>query len=97
MKKIYTFLVIITLTLGLNAQVINANTNNVSTNKASTALLVLKEALFDFGKIQSGRPVTHEFEIVNAAADTLKLENVTASCGCTTPVWKRQDLRYRNP
>ncbi len=92
MKKMYTFLVIITLTLGLKAQVINANTNNVSTNKASTALLVLKEALFDFGKIQSGRPVTHEFEIVNAAADTLKLENVTASCGCTTPVWKKEPV-----
>jgi uncharacterized membrane-anchored protein len=60
--------------------------------KATGELLVLKETAFDFGKIQQGRPVTHDFEIMNMAADTLKLEDVRASCGCTTPVWKRDPI-----
>lgn len=55
-------------------------------------VLMLKETVYDFGKIQQGRPVTHEFEIVNASSDTLKLEDVRASCGCTTPVWKRDPV-----
>jgi len=55
--------------------------------------LVLKEASFDFGKIPQGRPVTHEFVVVNSSAtDTLKIDDVHASCGCTTPEWNREPL-----
>lgn len=61
-------------------------------NKPVKDLLTLKETAFDFGKIQQGRPVTHEFELVNSGSDTLKLENVQASCGCTTPVWKKDPV-----
>jgi len=56
-------------------------------------LLVLKETSFDFGKIQQGRPVTHDFFVSNVSAtDTLKIEDVRASCGCTTPVWKHEPV-----
>lgn len=61
-------------------------------NKPVKEILFLKESLFDFGKIPQGRPVTHEFVIVNNTTDTLKLENVQASCGCTTPVWKNEPV-----
>ena len=49
--------------------------------------LLLKETSFDFGKIQQGRPVTHLFQVSNTGKDALRLENVQASCGCTTPEW----------
>ena len=52
----------------------------------------LKETSFDFGKIQQSHPVTHEFELTNVSQDTLKLQNVQASCGCTTPVWKKDPI-----
>lgn len=52
-------------------------------------MLTLKESMYDFGKILQGRPVTHEFEVINTGNDTLRIENVQASCGCTTPVWKK--------
>jgi hypothetical protein len=56
-------------------------------------LLVLKETSWDFTKIPQGRPVTHEFYLSNpSATDTLKIEDVKASCGCTTPVWKRDPV-----
>jgi Protein of unknown function (DUF1573) len=51
--------------------------------------LVLKETEFDFGKIPQGKPVTHVFEVVNKGKDSLKIANVQASCGCTTPEWER--------
>jgi hypothetical protein len=51
---------------------------------------VLKESLFDFGKIPQGKPVFHVFEITNTSKSTLQITDVQASCGCTTPVWQRE-------
>lgn len=60
--------------------------------KPAADVLVLKETAWDFGKIQQGRPVTHEFTITNTGSDSLKLDDVRASCGCTTPVWKHEPV-----
>lgn len=55
-------------------------------------VLELKETAFDFGNIQQGRPAMHSFAVVNSGSDTLKIQNVQASCGCTTPVWNREPV-----
>lgn len=55
-------------------------------------VLDLKEAAYNFGSIQQGKPAVHEFVIQNTAADTLKIQNVQASCGCTTPVWNKEPV-----
>ena len=55
-------------------------------------LLQLKETSFSFGNIPQGRPVIHVFEIVNTSTVPLLLENVQASCGCTTPEWSREPI-----
>ncbi len=61
--------------------------------KTASELLVLKESSFDFSKIPQGRPVTHEFALNNpSSTDTLRIEDVRASCGCTTPVWKHEPV-----
>lgn len=62
-------------------------------NKTAPDILQLKEKGYDFGKIPQGRPVTHIFEIVNNGAEPLLLENVQASCGCTTPEWSRDAIK----
>ena len=67
-------------------QQINSN-DSASLNSGS--LLFLKEESFDFGKIPQGKPVSHIFEIQNTGKSSLKLDNVQASCGCTTPEWER--------
>lgn len=54
--------------------------------------LVLKETSFDFGKIPQGKPVFHEFEITNVGNTTSQITDVQASCGCTTPVWKKEAM-----
>lgn len=54
--------------------------------------LGLKEAEFNFGSIPQGKPVYHIFQIVNKGKTPLKLDNVQASCGCTTPEWSKEPL-----
>jgi Protein of unknown function (DUF1573) len=55
-------------------------------------VLQLKETGYSFGKIPQGRPVIHVFEIVNTGEQPLLLENVQASCGCTTPEWSKEAI-----
>ncbi len=52
----------------------------------------LSENSFDFGKIPQGKPVTHNFTVENIGKDTLKIEQVQASCGCTTPEWSKEPV-----
>lgn len=57
--------------------------------KQVTPTLSVKEEVYDFGKIPQGKPVHHEFEITNTGTTPMKLMNVQASCGCTTPEWEK--------
>ncbi len=59
--------------------------------KKNDSLLIIEEAIFDFGKIPQGKPVQHDFEIINAGKNPIKLINVQASCGCTTPEWDKDN------
>lgn len=54
--------------------------------------LGLKEQEFDFGRIPQGKPVTHIFEVANTGKDSLRISNVQASCGCTTPEWEKNKV-----
>lgn len=92
MKK--TFLIIIygLLTASL-ADAQSAPSNNASNSLSQKEdILQLKETGFSFGKIPQGRPVNHVFEVVNTGRTPLILENVQASCGCTTPEWSREPI-----
>lgn len=51
-----------------------------------------KEPEFNFGKIPQGKPVTHIFELTNSGKTAYKLDNVVASCGCTTPQWDKEKV-----
>ena len=76
------------------------NHGPVAANKsaaATTAALVEKapETLkiadtHDFGKIPQGKPVNYDFVISNSGTSPLKINNVQASCGCTTPTWDKE-------
>jgi hypothetical protein len=57
-----------------------------------TEPIKLSENSFDFGKIPQGKPVTHNFIVENTAKDTLHIEQVQASCGCTTPEWSKEPV-----
>ena len=56
-------------------------------SQAPEEVVELRQSSFDFGKIPQGKPVFHNFELVNSGKDSLRISNVQASCGCTTPEW----------
>jgi hypothetical protein len=85
MKNLILMLCFATLAFTLRAQ--------TTTNAKPDDVLQLKEITWNFGKIQQGHPVTHNFEIVNTGKEPLMLENVQASCGCTTPEWSRDAIQ----
>lgn len=64
-------------------------TKLVPATPAQDPSLGVKEESFDFGKIPQGKPVTHFFEVTNTGKNPLKINNVQASCGCTTPEWDK--------
>jgi len=97
MSRIFSLFVVTLMSLQAIAQqtITAATIKSTSLNTATIApaladdALLIKETDFDFGKIPQGKPVTHIFEIVNNGKDSLRIVNVQASCGCTTPEWER--------
>jgi hypothetical protein len=97
MKKIFTTLLFSGLCAFAFAQEGHSandghNHAPVATNPATDDVLKLKETEHDFAKIPQGKPVYHSFEIVNTGKTALKLDNVSASCGCTTPEWSKEPI-----
>lgn len=104
MKKFFIAFCCISFALGVGAQTgitkiskknIITTTNSAVKQAASedpAQSLTLKETEFDFGKIPQGKPVTHIFEFFNTGTSSFALNNVQASCGCTTPVWNKDTV-----
>lgn len=74
----------------VKAQVVEAAVKPVQQQPVET--LELKMTEYDFGKIPQNKPVYYSFEITNKGTTPLKLDNVTATCGCTTPEWSREAI-----
>ena len=68
------------------------NTGTEVTKPMAEDILAVKETEYDFGKIPQGKPVTHVFSVTNSGKVSFKLENVQASCGCTTPMWDKEKV-----
>lgn len=79
--SIFVSLFLFLMPLGLFAQIPDSVTGKEQ--------ISIKEPAHDFGKIKQGLPVFHDFQFTNTSAAPLNLDNVQASCGCTTPEWGR--------
>lgn len=62
------------------SEMIYSQKNAISTIKFETEE-------FDFGDIKINERTSYTFYFTNTGNTTIKLKNVTASCGCTTPQW----------
>lgn len=99
MKKVFTLLfALCAMSFAYAQQATNTPVAAITPNTTTPAitlpdnLLVLKETEFDFGKIPQGKPVTHVFEVTNKSNTPLKISNINASCGCTTPEWEKDKV-----
>jgi hypothetical protein len=75
----YLFILMICFTFMACAQVIGP--------KASA-----QQMEYDFGTIEQGKIVTHNFALINTGGDTLKITDVHASCGCTAAKPDKNEL-----
>lgn len=94
MKKLLFLSAFTCLSLAMNAQSDVAKTVAVPATEAKAPaddILLTKETEYNFGKIPQGKPVTHDFIVTNTSKEPLKIDNVQASCGCTTPTWDREN------
>ena len=80
MKRLFLFILTLTIGYALNAQL-------------SEAKIKLLETDHDFGKFkeEAGRQ-TYDFEVINSGKDPLVIQNIAASCGCTIPEWTRSPI-----
>ncbi len=93
MKKLTAFIAFVSMAWVAGAQTsTNATTATNATVTTTADVLQVKETEHDFGKIPQGKPVYYFFEIANSGTTPLKLDNVQASCGCTTPEWNREAI-----
>lgn len=77
MKKISFLLILLVSVLTVNAQM-------------AVTTMKLAETQHDFGtfKEEAGRQ-TYEFAVTNTGNQPLVIQNIVASCGCTTPEWTK--------
>lgn len=88
MKKLILLAVVLVSTLALNAQ-----DKGTAPLKGRGAVIQFPESSHDFGTIEEGTRATYEFEFTNIGDSNLILQNVQASCGCTTPSWPKQPIK----
>ena len=67
-------------------------TANKNAEKVSTPNIEMLETSFDFGEIQQGESVTHEFILKNSGDAELIITAAKGSCGCTVPEWPKSPI-----
>ncbi|MDR1553148.1 MAG: DUF1573 domain-containing protein [Prevotellaceae bacterium] len=65
-----------------------------TTINAQTGKIVFDNPSHDFGSNipEKGGNVTHRFTFTNKGDAPVTIQNVTASCGCTTPAWTKEPV-----
>ena len=93
MKHFYTLTFLLCTYYFGSAQINKVNNESHAENTSqSIESIQLSETEFDFGKIPQGKPVIHNFGFKNIGNTIFSLNNVQASCGCTTPEWNKDKV-----
>ncbi|GAB3896578.1 DUF1573 domain-containing protein [Spirosoma agri] len=73
------------------------NRKQGETAKATTTgkmprITFAEKGIHDFGALTEGDTVEHVFKFTNTGEFPLIINNITVSCGCTTPEWPREPV-----
>ena len=88
MKKMMVAFSALLMLSAAHAQTSTTTTTNQPTAQDVAKYLQISDADHDMGKIPFGKPIEYEVSVKNVSSDSIKLQNVQAGCGCTTPQWK---------
>ncbi len=85
MKKILMLLPVLFAVVLVHAQDANANQQPAPD---VAKYVEFKEVDHDFGKIPQGKPAEFDLLMKNISSDSLRIDNVSVVCGCTTPKYE---------
>lgn len=74
MKRSLLILLGIVFSTGVFAQALEKN-----------PVMTFETKSHDFGDVKQGEKVTYVFKYKNTGTDTLRIDNIVSSCGCTVP------------
>lgn len=69
-----------------------AETSKAVVSEKMPRLTFAETGIYDFGVLTEGDTVEHTFAFTNTGQFPLIINNITASCGCTTPEWPREPV-----
>lgn len=58
----------------------------------NVAKMVFEETEFNFGEIDEGAVIIHEFKFTNTGKVPLVINNAHSTCGCTIPQWPKDPI-----
>lgn len=69
----------------------SASVASDTTDLAESEITWLSDS-YDFGEIEEGTIVSHEFSFVNTGKNPLIISSASPSCGCTVPDWPKEPI-----
>lgn len=69
-----------------------ATANEEDIDKSQLAQMSFPEDRYNFGSVDAGAVIKHEFEFTNTGQVPLIIGNVATTCGCTAADWPRQPI-----
>ena len=93
MKQVFSviFFLSVSVTL-LNCSGTEKKNESKQTDSKLPVLTLIDSSSYDFGTIKEGQVVEHTFKFRNDGEYPLILNNITSSCGCTTPEWPKEPI-----
>ncbi|WP_373511934.1 DUF1573 domain-containing protein [Persicitalea sp.] len=90
--KLFCFLSVTAFLAACGAKSGEAEKGSDDLNSKIPVITLLSDSTYQFGNINEGDIVEHDFKFKNDGQFPLIINNVTASCGCTIPEWPREPI-----
>lgn len=101
MKKPLLSLVVL-LTMGTSVVFAQENRKSLKKKEKTEAVTAVvadpadvmkfKNEVHDFGNVKEGDKAEYEFTFVNKSKKPITIQNVTTTCGCTSPNWSKEPV-----
>ena len=78
-----------------NAKIDEANLTAAAADKEASEVfpvMSFEETEYDFGTVDEGTVVEHEFSFTNTGKAPLIVVDAKSSCGCTVPTWSKEPI-----
>ena len=96
MNRIFLSLLALSVALGScnsNPTAIGSNDSaKVEASNPEAPSISFEKQDYDFGKIEQGEKVTHEYKFTNTGKTPLIITDASATCGCTIPEYPKEPV-----